>query len=61
MMPFFNQTGLERFGVVGQRQGCCWAGLQAPDVAILCKDKKIWKGPARASLVAALTPKSVSL
>ena len=40
MMPFFNRTGLERVGVAGLDWNCRWAGLQAPDIAILCKDKK---------------------
>ena len=40
MMPFFNRTGLERVGVVGLDCNCHWAGLQAPDMALLCKDKK---------------------
>ena len=29
MMPFFNQNGMERVGVVGPDLDCCWAGLQA--------------------------------
>ena len=40
MMPFFNQTGLERVGVVGLDCNCHWASLQASDMALLCKDKK---------------------
>ena len=31
MMPFFNQTGLERVGVVGPDLDCGWAGLLALD------------------------------
>ena len=31
MMPFFNQTGLERVGVIGPDLDCYWAGLQALD------------------------------
>ena len=50
MMLFFNRTGLELIGVVGPEIGlllgwsassrCGTAGLQALDVALLCKDKK---------------------
>ena len=53
-MLFFNQTGVERFGVVGPEIGLLlgWsagsgyitAGLQSLDVALLCKDKKERKG-----------------
>ena len=53
-MPFFNQAGLERIGVVGSEiglllgwsvgSGCGTAGLQSLDVALLCKDKKERKG-----------------
>ena len=59
MMLFFNRTGLKCVGVVGPDLDCCWAGLQALDVALLCKNKKE-EGPARASPVAAPMPKSVS-
>ena len=59
-MPFFNRTGLERVGVVRPDLDCCWAGLQALDVAFLCKRNKKEEGPAGASLVAAPMPKSVS-
>ena len=31
MMPFFNRTGLERFGVVGPEPGLPWTGLKALD------------------------------
>ena len=31
MMPFFNWTGLERVGVVGQDLGLLWTGLKALD------------------------------
>ena len=58
MMLFFNRTGLERVGVVGPDLDYCWAGLQALDVALLCKDKKE-EGSAGASPVAAPMPKSV--
>ena len=40
MMPFFNLTRLERVGVAELDWNCRWAGLRAPDMAILCKDKK---------------------
>ena len=60
MMLFFNRTKLERVGIVGPDLDCCWAGLQALDVALLCKNKKE-EGSARASPVAAPIPKSVSL
>ena len=53
-MHFFNQTELERFGVVGQEIGLLlgWSagsgygttGLQSLDVTLLCKDKKERKG-----------------
>ena len=65
MMPFFNQTGLERIGVVGTKIGLLlgWSdgfGCGATDLlslnqALIYKDKKK-KGPAgRAPM-----PKSVS-
>ena len=60
MMPFFNMTGLERVGVVGSDLNCCWAGLQALDVALLCKKNKKEGGSVGASPVAAPMPKSVS-
>ena len=69
MMPFFNRTWLEHIGVVGPDiglllgwsagSGCVTAGLKSLNVALLYKEKKK-KGPARASPVAALMPKSVS-
>ena len=31
MMLFFNRTGLERVGVVGQEPGLLWIGLKALD------------------------------
>ena len=31
MIPFFNRTGLERVGVVGQELGLLWIGLKALD------------------------------
>ena len=31
MMPFFNQTGLERVGVVGPEPGLLWTYLKALD------------------------------
>ena len=49
MMLFFNRTGLERVAI---------AGPLALDVRFLCKNKKEG-GSARASLVAALMPKSI--
>ena len=68
MMPFFNWTGLERLGVVGQEfglllgwtagSGCVTANLQALDVALLYKDKKE-EGSVGALPVAAPMPKSV--
>ena len=70
---FFNRTRLERVGVVGPdldcwwaglqasglRWDCCCAGLQAPNVALLCKKNKKEEGSAGASPVAAPMPKSV--
>ena len=68
MMPFSNRIGLERIGVVRPEiglllswsagSGCGTVGLQALDVALLCKDNKE-EGSAKASPVAALMPKSV--
>ena len=60
MMPFFNRTGLERIGVVGPDLDWCWAGLQALDVALLCKKNKKEEGPAGASPLAAPMLKSIS-
>ena len=40
MMPFFNLNRLELVGVAELDWNCRWAGLQAPDMAILYKDKK---------------------
>ena len=76
MMLFSTGTGLERVGVVWPDLACWRVGLQAsgssglrldrynvelqaPNVVFLCKNKKDW-GSARASLVAAPMPKSVS-
>ena len=56
MMPFSTGTGLERVGVIGPDLDCCWAGLQALDVVLLCKNKEEG-GSARASPVAAPMPK----
>ena len=42
----------------GWRYDCCWADLQALDVALLCKNKKE-EGSAGASPVAAPMLKSV--
>ena len=51
MMHFFNRTGLELVGVVGPDLDCCWAGLQALDVDLLCRKeqerKRAGKGFAR--------------
>ena len=60
MMPFFYRTGLERVGVVGPDLDCCWAGLQAPCVALLYKKNKKEERPTGASPMAAPMPKSVS-
>ena len=46
------------FGSSGLKYDCCSAGLQALDVALLCKNKREG-GSARASPVAAPMPKSV--
>ena len=59
MMLFSTGTGLERVRVVGPDLDRWRVGLQAIDVAILCK-KQERKGSARASPVAAPIPKSVS-
>ena len=40
MMLFSTGTGLERVGVVGPDLDCWRAGLQALDVAILCKKQE---------------------
>ena len=45
-------------GSLGRNYGYCWAGLQALDVALLCKNKKEG-GSAGALPVAAPMPKSV--
>ena len=60
MMPFSNQIGLERVGVVGLDQDCRWADLQAPLSLYPAKKYKKEEGPAGASPVAAPMPKSVS-
>ena len=60
MIPFFNRTGLECVGTIRSDQDCCWAGLQALDVALLCKNKKEG-GSTGASPVATPMPKSVPL
>ena len=61
MMPFFNRNWARacRGRWVGPGLMLGWAGLQAMDVVLLCKDKKE-EGPAWASPVAAPMPKSVS-
>ena len=76
MMLFSTGTGLERVGVVGSNPDCwragmqalgssrlrqdrCNVGLRALNVALLCKNKEEG-GLARALLVAAPMPKSVS-
>ena len=53
------RAGLQAPGSSGLKWDCCSAGLQALDVALLCKSKKE-EGSARASPVAAPMPKSVS-
>ena len=53
------RAGLQAPGSSGLKWDCCSAGLQALDVALLCKSKKEG-GSARASPVAAPMPKSVS-
>ena len=50
----------EGSGLSDRRYDYCWAGLQALDVALLCKDKKE-EGSARALPVAAPMPKLVPL
>ena len=57
---FFNQNwaGAYRGRWAGPGLILSWAGLQALDVALLCKNKKEG-GSARASPVAAPMPKSV--
>ena len=69
MMPFFNRSGMERIGVVESEiglllgwsigSGCGTTDLQSLNMTLICKDKKK-KGPAGASPVATLMPKSVS-
>ena len=59
MMLFSTGTGMERVGVVWPDLACWRAGLQAPNVVFLCKNKKE-EGSARASPMAAPMPKSVS-
>ena len=58
MMHFSIVLGWNVLGSLGQNQGCCWTGLKALDVALLCKNKKEG-GSAGASPVAAPMPKSV--
>ena len=41
------RAGLQAHGSSGLKWDCCSAGLQALDVALLCKSKKEW-GSARA-------------
>ena len=53
------RAGLQAPGSSGLKWDCCSAGLQALDVALLCKSKKEG-GSARASSVAAPMPKLVS-
>ena len=53
------RAGLQAPGSSGLKWDCCSAGLQALDVALLCKSKKE-EGSARASPVAAPMPKSIS-
>ena len=53
------RAGLQAPGSSGLKWDSCSAGLQALDVALLCKSKKEG-GSARASPVAAPMPKSVS-
>ena len=59
MMTFSTGTGLELVGVFGPDLDYWRPGLQAQDVALLCKIKKEG-GSVRASPVAAPMPKSVS-
>ena len=40
MMPFSTGTRLERVRVVWPDLDCCWAGLQALDVVLLCKKQE---------------------
>ena len=58
MMLFSIELGWSILGSLGRNQGCCWTGLKALDVALLCKNKKEG-GSAGASPVAAPMPKSV--
>ena len=53
------RAGLQAPGSSGLKWDCCSARLQAMDVALLYKSKKEG-GSARASLMAAPMPKSVS-
>ena len=53
------RAGLQAPESSGLKWDCCSAGLQALDVALLCKSKKEG-GSTRASSVAAPMPKSVS-
>ena len=50
---------MQALGSSGLKWDCCSAGLQALDVALLCKSKKEG-GSARASPVAVPMPKSIS-
>ena len=54
------RAGLQAPGSSGLKFNCCSAGLQALDVALLCKKSKKGEGSARASPVATSMPKSVS-
>ena len=54
------RAGLQALGSSRLKQDCCSAGLQALNVALLCKKNKKEEGSAWASLVAAPMPKSVS-
>ena len=58
MMPFFNQTGLERVGTVGSEAGLLLGWSASSNVALLCKNKK-GKGSAGGSPVTAPMRKSV--
>ena len=53
-------AGLQAPGSSGLKFDCCSAGLQALDMALLCKRNKKEGGSARASPVAPSMPKSVS-
>ena len=57
---FFQSDWAGANGVIGPDLDCCWAGLQALDVALLCKKNQKEEGPTGALPVAAPMPKSVS-